>query len=105
MIVELETGLKPTPAQGNPIDRHVEGLTDKKKNWRDNTVTQSLFPASHALPGDLGHRGIVRYLDDCYQSHQGIQVSPNMFWQLLLGDPENPIDPAFGFSRRNLEID
>lgn len=89
MFIDLDTSLenKPLSGRANPGDflkRHNEGKTQYNAKTRNYDYSQSLFHITDNLQGQIYHDNYLFYLADCWNSHKGVVISPDIIWYHLL---------------------
>lgn len=59
-------------------------LSDKKVDYANRLITQSLVPVEEDLVGDHYHTNYLDYLSKAWANHYGVVVTPDLLWYSLL---------------------
>lgn len=62
----------------------IDTFSGKKTDYTTGKVIQSLFHVHDNIDGDFYHTNYLSYLENCWGSHLGVVLTPDIIWYTLL---------------------
>lgn len=88
----IDSTLKPIKSEWllkNKSEDFVNQFLDKKYDYKTNTTRQSLyyrFDTLEKIENVVFHKNYLEYLEICWAYHLGAVISPDIIWNILLGE-------------------